>query len=256
MNADWLLNWSMVFLRAGGLLVVFPVFSSPSVPTRLRVALGAMLAFLIAPGLPAIPWEAAGLSGLVGRMTVEVAVGILFGSICRFIFYAMELAGALISAEIGLSLPAGFNPMGSTQGTLPGAMLSFLGVVLWLSLDLHHWLLVGFKRSFELLPVGVAQLSEPVLNEVLTWAGLVFVVGLQISAPVMAVSFIISLVFAVLGRAVAQMNVFTESFAVRLFVGLTVFGASLQLMAQQIANYFNRLPEDVLRIAVLLRGPG
>jgi len=78
------------------------------------------------------------------------------------------------------------------------------------------------------------------------------VVGLQMAAPVMAVSFILALIFSVLGRAVPQMNVFSESFAIRLFAGLTVFGASMPLMAQHIANYLGRLPEDMLRVAALL----
>ncbi len=56
----------------------------------------------------------------------------------------------------------------------------------------------------------------------------------------MAVSFIISLVFAVLGRAVPQMNVFTESFAVRPLVGLSVFGLTLELMSEHIINYLRQ----------------
>ena len=42
-----LLTWSLVFMRASALLAVFPLFSSRLVPARLRVALGALLAFLI-----------------------------------------------------------------------------------------------------------------------------------------------------------------------------------------------------------------
>jgi flagellar biosynthesis protein FliR len=73
-----------------------------------------------------------------------------------------------------------------------------------------------------------------------------------LAAPLLAVSFIISLVFAVLGRAVPQMNVFTESFAVRPLVGLSVFGMVLDLMAEHIMNYLHHLPEDMLRVCQLL----
>jgi flagellar biosynthesis protein FliR len=51
---------------------------------------------------------------------------------------------------------------------------------------------------------------------------------------------------------VPQMNVFSESFSVRLLAGMTVFGLTCQLMAQHIANYLQRLPEDVLRVAQLV----
>jgi flagellar biosynthesis protein FliR len=48
------------------------------------------------------------------------------------------------------------------------------------------------------------------------------------------------------------MNVFAESFAVRPLVGLSVFGLTLDLMAQHIMNYLRRLPEDMLRVAQAL----
>jgi flagellar biosynthetic protein FliR len=72
------------------------------------------------------------------------------------------------------------------------------------------------------------------------------------AAPVLAVAFIITLVFAVLGRAVPQMNVFAENFSVRLLAGMIVFGLTCQLLAQHIANYLGRLPDDVLRVAQLM----
>ena len=74
------------------------------------------------------------------------------------------------------------------------------------------------------------------------------------TAPIIAVSFVINLVFSFLGRAVPQMNVFSESFAVRIIAGLSVFGLSLQLMAQHMLNYLRRLPDDILRVAQLLSG--
>jgi flagellar biosynthetic protein FliR len=79
-----------------------------------------------------------------------------------------------------------------------------------------------------------------------------FLIALQLSAPIMAVSFIISLVFAVLGRAVPQMNVFHESFVFRILIGLGIFGVTMQLMSQHIVNYLRRLPEDILQVAQLL----
>jgi flagellar biosynthetic protein FliR len=250
-HLEWLLNWAMVFLRASGLLLVFPVFSAPSVPVRLRVALSAMLAFFIAPTAP-VEGEISNLSSLILTMAMEVAVGLIFGFASKMLFYALDLAGALISAEIGLSLPPSMNPLTSGQSTLPGSVLNFTAIVVWLTLDMHHWLLAAFQRSFALLPSGAAGLSEPVASEFLRFTGGVFVVGLQIAAPVLAVSFVVSLVLSVLGRAVTQMNIFTESFAIRLFSGLAVFGMSMDLAAQHIMNHLGRLPEDMLRLATLL----
>jgi len=141
------------------------------------------------------------------------------------------------------------------QTAVPAAVLYYLGIVLWLGLDLHHWLLAAFQRSYELLPVGGAALQEGVLVEVLNRCTQLFGIALQIAAPLIAVSFIISLVFSVLGRAVPQMNVFSESFAIKILAGLSVFGLTCHLMGQHIANYLSRVPQDVLLVARLLARP-
>ena len=68
----------------------------------------------------------------------------------------------------------------------------------------------------------------------------------------LAASFLVTLLFSLLGRAVPQMNEFSESFPVRTIAGLAVFGLTCSLLAQHIANQLNRIPEDFLRVAHIL----
>ena len=244
-------NWLLVFLRVSAMLAVFPVFSARNFPVQLRLALGAITALLVSATLPA-PVLAQDLWGLAGQMAMEVLIGLMLGFASRMVFFALEIAGAIIGIEIGLSMPSGLNPMSDTSMTPPAAILYYLAIMLWLTLDLHHWMLAGFQRSYAFLPVGGAHLSQALLADIVARTSSLFVIALQLAAPLMAVSFIISLVFSVLGRAVPQMNVFGESFAVRPLVGLSVLGVTLQLMSEHIVNYLQRLPEDVLRVAQLL----
>jgi flagellar biosynthetic protein FliR len=79
--------------------------------------------------------------------------------------------------------------------------------------------------------------------------GKVLLVGVLMAAPLMAVSFVILLVFSILGRAVPQMSAFMESFAVRAIGGLVVFALSLDMLAQHLLNYLRRLPTDILEVA-------
>jgi flagellar biosynthetic protein FliR len=244
-------NWMMVFLRASAMLSVFPVFSANQIPVMVRIALGALIAFLIAPLVPAFELPT-NLWGVTGLMIMEVLVGLLLGFVSRMIFFALELVGGIIGFQMGLHMASTINPLSETQVTAPGSILHYLGALLWLTLDLHHYLLIGFLRTYQFLPVGQAQLSVALKDDVLNHTARIFVVATQMSAPIMAVAFIITLVFAVLGRAVPQINVFVESFSARLLAGLLVFGLTLHLMAQHIINFLRRLPEDVLHVAQLL----
>ncbi|HEY3863224.1 MAG TPA: flagellar biosynthetic protein FliR [Verrucomicrobiae bacterium] len=245
-----LANWLMVFLRASAMLAVFPVFSARNFPVQLRLALGGLLAAMVSMTLPATAAaQATDFLGLAGQMAQEVAMGLLIGFVCRMIFFALEIAGSIISAEIGLSMPPGINPLDDAPMTTTATILYYLAAMLFLSLDMHHWMLIGFEKTYDYLPIGAAHISQALVKDIVGRTGGIFVIALQMAAPLLAVSFIISLIFAVLGRAIPQMNVFSESFAIKPLVGLSVFGLTLDLMAQHIMNYLRHLPEDMLRVA-------
>lgn len=241
------MTWFLVFARAGAMLAVFPVFSSTHVPVQLRIALGALLALFVSAALPPVPVS-------FGGIAMEIGVGLLLGFVARLLFFALDAAGSIMATEMGLMLAADFDPLTNARTEAPGMMLNLLGLTLFMTLNLHHWVLIAFQRSYDLVPIGGAHANPALLPDFIARTAGIFVIAVQIAAPLIAVSFVITLVFSVLGRAVPQMNVFTESFAFRSLAGLTVFGLTLHLMAQHIINYLQRLPEDCLTVAALVGG--
>jgi flagellar biosynthesis protein FliR len=115
-------------------------------------------------------------------------------------------------------------------------------------------MLLGFERTYTVLPVGSAHLNNALFETVVGQTSRIFMIALQISAPVIAASFVITLIFSVLSRAVPQMSVFSEVWGFRIVGGLIVFGFTLQLSAQYVVNYLNRVPYDLLAIARMLGG--
>jgi flagellar biosynthetic protein FliR len=247
-----LTTWLLVFLRVGALLAVFPLFSMSNVPVQIRVALGALVALLIAAAVPALPQQPAGFAAVVFLMSKEVAVGLLLGFVSRLIFYTLEFAGNIIATELGLNSGAMLNPFSNARSEAPGLILFHLGALIFLTLNMHHWLLVAIQKSYLLLPLGGAHLHPALFHDIVGRTSQLFLLGLLMAAPVVAVSFLVNLVFSVIGRAVPQMNVFVESFSFRALAGLAVFGLTLNLIAQHAVNYLRRLPEDLLRVAQLL----
>jgi flagellar biosynthetic protein FliR len=247
-------NWLMVFLRAGAFLMVLPFFSATNFPVTVRVALSALIALLLGPTLPPFPLGSLTFLSLFGVMIREVGIGLLLGFVSRMVFYAADMAGNFVSTEMGLNMGAVLDPMTRQSEQVPGTILFFLAAVVMLTLDLHHWMLMGFERTYSVLPMGGGQLNGALFETVVGQTARIFVVALQIAAPVMAVSFVVMLVFSVLSRAVPQMNVFILSFSFRIIGGLVVFGFTLQLTAQHVMNYLHRLPDDLLNLAQLMGG--
>jgi flagellar biosynthesis protein FliR len=249
-----LYNWLLVFMRLGAFLTMLPFFSATNFPMMMRVGLAAITAMLLAPLVPGLQVNHLPFFSLLGVLFQEVSVGFLLGFVARMVFYAADIAGMIIASQLGLSMAAVMNPASGQTSQIPGTILFFLAAVVMLTLNLHHWLLLGFQRTYTVLPIGGAHLGVTLFEAIVKHTGLIFAVALQISAPVIAVSFVVTLVFAVLSRAVPQMNVFAESFAFRIAAGLIVFGFTLQLMAQHVMNYLHRLPDDLLSVAQMLGG--
>ena len=247
-------NWLLVFLRIGAFLLVLPFFSIANFPATMRVAVAALAALLLAPLLPPFALDRLDLISLLGVMIREIFVGLLLGFVSRMIFYTVDLAGSVIATEMGLNMAASLDPLSGQSSQIPSTILFFLAAVVMVTLDLHHWLLLGFERTYTVLPMGGAHLNSALFEAVVRQTSGIFMVAVQISAPVIAVSFVVTLVFGVMSRAVPQMNVFAESFGFRIVGGLIVFGFTLQLAAQHVSNCLNRLPDDLLAVAQMLGG--
>jgi flagellar biosynthetic protein FliR len=247
-------NWVLVFLRMSAFLLVLPFFSATNFPIAMRVALGAFSALLLAPLLPPVALGGLSFFTVFGVMIQEVTIGLLLGFVSRMVFYAADLAGNIIATEIGLNMGSIFNPMTKQSSPVPSTILFFMAAIVMVTMDLHHWALVGFQQTYLVLPIGGAHLNNSLFEAVVSHTSRIFVVALQISAPVIAVAFIVMTVFSVLSRAVPQMNVFILSFPFRIGAGLAVFGFTLQLTAQHVMNYLHKLPDDLLNVARLMGG--
>ena len=96
------INWLLVLVRVSALLTVFPLFTGPNFPARLRAALAALLAFLIAPQLPPIALNQTSFSGLIYLLAMEIGIGLLLGFAGRMLFFVVDAAGSIVATELGL----------------------------------------------------------------------------------------------------------------------------------------------------------
>jgi flagellar biosynthetic protein FliR len=138
--------------------------------------------------------------------------------------------------------------MSQSNPTSIGLSMFHLGALLFLLSGAHHYVLAAFLRSFELSPPGQLSFNANAGEVFVRSTGNIFLVAVQISAPIMAVNFIVTLTFAILGKAAPSMNVFSESFAARILVGLTLLGLTLGVTAQLVLTELRNAPELMLRL--------
>jgi flagellar biosynthetic protein FliR len=128
-----------------------------------------------------------------------------------------------------------------------GIALSTFGAVIFLSTGAHHMMLLAFVRSFTLVPAAVGNFDPRVADLVVRESGKLFLVAVEMAAPLIAINFLVHLALAILGRAAPSINAFLLSIPIQILAGLTLFGMILGLAARHMLSGFGEIPELMLR---------
>ena len=241
-------EWMMVFVRAGGLIAPLPATSATPIPMQVRVALAGFLAYAATGFIHVQAAAPPDVAALLIVLVHELLIGLLMGFGARLIFYAVEFAGQLMSTEMGMTMSSHMDPISRSSIAPVGNLLFYLTVGFFFISNCHHAGVVAFLRSFEIAPLGAPAFTHNVAEFFVIQTGNIFLVALQMAAPLMAVNFIVTFTFSILGKAASGMNVFSESFAVRILAGLALLGMTLGLTAQIVLSHLHESPEMMLRL--------
>jgi flagellar biosynthetic protein FliR len=248
MNTDAVFIWMMSFVRAGGLIVLVPVFSGQNIPVFLRVAIAAVLGYFAGAVIHTTAAAPADAVGLILAAAHELFIGLVMGFAARLFLYAVEFSGQVMSTEMGLTVSTQIDPISHNTTSPLGIALFYFGSLLFLLSGAHHAVFAAFLRSFEIAPAGGLGLTRNVGELFVTSTGRIFLVAVQMAAPLMAVNFVVTFTFAMLGKAAPSINVFAESFSVRILAGIALLGLTLGLTAQLVLSYVRESPELMLRL--------
>jgi flagellar biosynthetic protein FliR len=125
-------------------------------------------------------------------------------------------------------------------------------MLVFLSLNAHMVVVAAIVSSYEAIPPFGARLSPALGEEVLQLSQHMFVVALQLSAPILVVMLLINVLLAMLGRAVAQINVFVLSFPITIAGGLLVLGLALPYTVTLFEREFIGLHDTIERLLRIL----
>jgi flagellar biosynthetic protein FliR len=243
---ELLFAWLMVLLRATGIILFLPTLGARPLPATLRVGLAALISTLLYGLVPhGTQWNS--LGAIILAAAGELLLGLVMGFVGRFVFAGVEMAGRMITQEIGLIAAPGIDAPAPSTEPLASFMATFAGVLFFL-LGGHLGALTAFVRSFEFAPAGLPAFSRMTVEYLVVGTGKLIELGLRISAPFIAMNFLTTLALSVLGRAVPKMSIFVLSAPLNALVGFFLLGGVGALLGRYLAPEFDQLPFHLLEI--------
>jgi flagellar biosynthetic protein FliR len=248
----WLAAFAWPLARILALIASAPVTGNVSVPASVKIGLGLLITFLVAPLLPSPPGiDPASADGLL-ILAQQLLIGLAMGFAMQAVFYGAEMAGELIGLQMGLGFATLYDA--SVPGFIP-IIGQYLGVVIslaFLAVDGHLLLVSALVESFQVLPLS--PFSAPSgLRALVEWGGSIFSYSLALSLPLLAALLITNLALGVLTRAAPQLNIFAVGFPLTILIGILALALSLPHFAPTLERLFWEGLAAMLRLAAALR---
>jgi len=237
--------------RIGGIVAAFPMLGGRTVPAQIKIALVVMLGIALSPLIRLPPMSRDALEMTAG-LASELVIGLVIGLAVRLLFGALEVAGDLLGTQMGFSAIQLVDPMTNQQSAVISEYFRIIASLVFLSINAHLVVVAAIVTSYDAIPPFGATLSSAIGEEVIELSRHMFVIALQLAAPVLVAMVLINLLLAMLGRAVAQVNVFVLSFPITIMGGLLVLGLALPYTVSLFEREFMGLHDTIERLLRIL----
>ena len=227
----------IVGMRVSALMVFAPFLGSATIAPRIKagfaVALTALLYPAVGAGMPYVSsargWQVAG---------GEFVVGLIMGITLQFVFEGVELAGQVVGFQVGHSLANLINPLSDAETPVLSNFYQVVALLIFLRLDVHHWVLRGLVKSFQYCPPGMVAVGPLVAEQIWRAAGGMLVMAVQIAIPVLMATILIDISLGFLGRASPQLPVLFVGISVKSVAAFLVVMGTLRFWPGLLERYF------------------
>lgn len=230
----------LVFCRITAFFVVAPIFSTRNIPKTFKIGLAFFVSVIVFMTVGFDTKVTADATYILAVMR-EVLAGLLIGYIAYLFFAAVQTAGAFTDMQIGFAIANIVDPLTGVSAPLLGNLKYMMMMLIFLSINGHHYLLAAIMDSYKWLPLDnnlYGQIYGGSVADFLvrTFAD-TFMLALQISSPIVVAMILTDIGLGLLARTAPQYNVFVIGVPIKIFVGLSMlllllpgFGALFQML--------------------------
>ena len=244
------MRFVIVLTRLSGIMLCAPFFTGGYMPVQIRVVFTLLTALALTPALPLgnIPIEL-GLASLTTLLLMELLFGLVIGFTAMFLFAGLQLGGQIMAFNMGFAMINVIDPQSQVNMPIFSFLLNYIGLLIFILINGHHFFLLAVYESFTALPIGGFVLDGPLINQIIGFTAAMFVIGIKIAGPVIVVSVIVIVMIGLIGRTAPQIHVLVVGMPLKILVGIATLSISLYFMPRFLESLFLPLSRTIRALA-------
>ncbi|MBO4334719.1 MAG: flagellar biosynthetic protein FliR [Desulfovibrio sp.] len=241
-----LFSFLLTLLRISIVMFMLPVFNTNNIPIQVKAAVCIVLSLGLWPAL-SLPSAQISLHplGLILMICGEVFMGLILSLAINLTFMAIQSGGELLGYQMGFTMLNFADPLSGNQTGTAAFFLWTVSLMVFLCLDGHLYMLRGFAHSFALVPPGSLLISQTLYDQVMQLSSQLFILAIQICAPVMVALFAIEVALGLVARTSPQIHIMDFGMPLKIFVGFFFLGSLLVIISEHITNFAGSV-EDLM----------
>ncbi|WP_286808309.1 flagellar biosynthetic protein FliR [Acetobacterium sp. MES1] len=229
------MNQYLIFLlascRTAGVIFFNPIFGRNSVPSIVKVGLSLAIAMFAVFELGTTQVINYSSIEFIGAMLQGFIIGIVIGFIMTLFLSVFQLGGEVIDMQMGLSMASMYDPATKANISVTGNLLTAMYVLVFFISNAHLALFTVVIKSFQVIPLGVGQVSDKVAVYFIELMYYIFIYAVQVAIPIIVTEIVSEFAVGILMRLVPNINVFVINIQIKVFIGLIVIFTLIPALA-------------------------
>jgi flagellar biosynthetic protein FliR len=243
----------LILARTAGLMLQAPILSNKNIPQSAKMTIAVSLSIVIMTTLSRYPHVPDTLLPFLLMIMTEIVLGALFGFASGLMFHAIQAAGEMAGVQAGMSFASTMNPLLKSNVNPFGTLYYQVGVIIFLMIGGHLWLIGGFAQSFKLVPMGTFILTPALSQHIILASSTFLALTIQLAMPAVIALFLTDMCVGYISKAAPQAtNILELVQAIKPIAGLVLLLLlipNLMSMTHTQAEFMIRDLDKFLRIA-------
>ena len=215
-----LLAFALVVSRILGIFVFIPMPVNEAGPSVARIAIALASTIALYPRWPSIQAQAVGIGTLCIWLLAEIGLGTAIGLMVSFISESITFGARILALQAGYGYASVVDPTTQADSDVLPVLAQLTAGLLFFTTGLHRYIIAAFAASLDSFPPGSFTLSRHLATTVIQLGSNVFVVGLRLASPVIALLLMVDIAMALLGRVSTQLHLSHHAFSIKMLIAL------------------------------------